>query len=62
MAMFMNDLQEAHNWVMAFYRATGQAHKPTPPVTTGKNSVVTKVQGGYLHSLIIYLIIGNIDN
>ena len=40
------DEQEAHNWVMAFYRATGQAHKPTPPVTTGKNSVVTKVQGG----------------
>ena len=49
MGMLMNDLQEAHNWVMAFYRATGQAHKPTPPVTTGKNSVVTKVQGGNLH-------------
>jgi len=29
------DETDAHNWVMAFYRATGQAHKPTPPVTTG---------------------------
>ena len=40
------DEQDAHNCVMAFYRATGQAHKPTPPVTTGKNSAVTKAQGG----------------
>jgi hypothetical protein len=31
---------------MAFYRATGQAHKPTPPLTTGKASVVTKKEGG----------------
>ena len=30
------DEQDAHNWVMAFYRATGQAHKPQPPVATGK--------------------------
>ena len=29
------DEQDAHNWVMAFYRATGQAHKPTPPTNTG---------------------------
>ena len=34
--------QESHNWVMAFYRATGQAHKPAPPVTTGKNPTNTK--------------------
>ena len=27
---------------MAFYRATGQAHKPAPPVTTGKNPTNTK--------------------
>ncbi len=38
-------VQDAHNWVMAFYRATGQAHKPTPPVTTGKNSAITNAQG-----------------
>ena len=35
-------VQESHNWVMAFYRATGQAHKPAPPVTTGKNPTNTK--------------------
>ena len=40
------DEQEAHNWVMAFYRATGQAHKPTPPVSTGKSSILTGNQGG----------------
>ena len=40
------DEQEAHNWVMAFYRATGQAHKPAPPVNAGKNSTATKVPGG----------------
>ena len=40
------DENDAHNWVMAFYRATGQAHKPTPPVSTGKNSVLTANQGG----------------
>merc|ERR1719270_2737110 len=38
------DEQDSHNWVMAFYRATGQAHKPAPPVTTG-NSAVGRVQG-----------------
>jgi len=31
---------------MAFYRATGQAHKPSPPLATGKSSVVTKKEGG----------------
>lgn len=35
------DEKEAHDWVMAFYRATGQAHKPTPPVSTGKTSTVS---------------------
>ena len=35
-------LQDSHAWVMAFYRATGQAHKPAPPVNTGKNTAVTK--------------------
>merc|ERR1719150_1098030 len=33
-----DDEQDSHNWVMAFYRATGQAHRPAPPVTTGKSS------------------------
>ena len=31
---------------MAFYRATGQAHKPAPPVNTGKNTAVTKSGSG----------------
>ena len=30
---------------MAFYRATGQAHKPAPPVTTGKTTSLNKNQG-----------------
>ena len=34
--------QESHNWVMAFYRATGQAHRPAPPVTTGNNKNINK--------------------
>ena len=39
------DEQDSHNWVMAFYRATGQAHRPAPPVTTGKSSAVNKANG-----------------
>lgn len=32
---------------MAMYRATGQAHKPTPPINiAGKNSTIAKLQGG----------------
>lgn len=32
---------------MAMYRATGQSHKPTPPVTLqDKNSTISKIQGG----------------
>ena len=42
---FLFLFQDSHNWVMAFYRATGQAHKPAPPVTTGKASSLTKNQG-----------------
>lgn len=26
------DENERHSWVQALYRATGQSHKPTPPV------------------------------
>jgi len=38
------DEQESHNWVMAFYRATGQAHKPAPPVNTAKPTSLNKNQ------------------
>lgn len=42
-----DDENECHLWVMAMYRATGQSHKPTPPVTpAGKNSTISKIQGG----------------
>ncbi|CAF0748850.1 unnamed protein product [Adineta ricciae] len=34
-----NEENERHSWVQALYRATGQSHKPTPPVTaTNKTS------------------------
>ncbi|KAK3868922.1 hypothetical protein Pcinc_025726 [Petrolisthes cinctipes] len=40
------DENESHQWVTALYRATGQAHKPTPPVMPqGKNSTLSKIQG-----------------
>lgn len=44
-----DDEAESHLWVMALYRATGQSHKPTPPLTPqtqGKSSTITKIQGG----------------
>lgn len=32
---------------MALYRATGQSHKPAPPLTpSGKSSTIAKIQGG----------------
>ncbi|PNF28630.1 Calcium-dependent secretion activator [Cryptotermes secundus] len=41
-----DDENECHLWVMAMYRATGQSHKPTPPITpAGKNSTISKIQG-----------------
>lgn len=46
-----DDENECHLWVMAMYRATGQSHKPTPPVTpAGKNSTISKIQGGKKYS------------
>ena len=45
------DEQEASSWVMAFYRATGQAHKPAPPVNSGKNPTDTKKTGGNCYLL-----------
>ena len=41
------DESECHLWVMAMYRATGQAHKPTPLMTClNKNSTISRIQGG----------------
>ena len=42
---YISCFQESHNWVMAFYRATGQAHRPAPPVTTGNTNNTMKNQG-----------------
>jgi ca2+-dependent activator protein for secretion 2 isoform A, putative len=41
-----DDENECHLWVMALYRATGQAHKPTPLIQTTKNSTISRIQGG----------------
>lgn len=45
-----DDENECHLWVMAMYRATGQAHKPTPLVQSSlnKNSTISRLQGGSL--------------
>ena len=46
-----DDEAESHLWVMALYRATGQSHKPAPPLTPatqGKSSTIAKIQGGRL--------------
>ena len=43
-----DDENECSLWVMAMYRATGQSHKPTPPITQDKNSAMSKIQGGIL--------------
>ncbi|XP_046655109.1 calcium-dependent secretion activator-like isoform X6 [Daphnia pulicaria] len=41
-----DDEAESHLWVMALYRATGQSHKPAPPLTpSGKSSTIAKIQG-----------------
>ncbi|XP_015602343.1 calcium-dependent secretion activator isoform X2 [Cephus cinctus] len=41
-----DDENECHLWVMAMYRATGQSHKPTPPVSVAdKSSTISKIQG-----------------
>lgn len=40
-----DDENECHLWVMALYRATGQAHKPTPLVQTTKNTTISRLQG-----------------
>jgi hypothetical protein len=41
-----DDENECNLWVMALYRATGQSHKPTPPISSGQNSsTISKLQG-----------------
>ena len=47
MVFAADDEAESHLWVMALYRATGQLHKPTPPLTpaSGKSSTMAKIQG-----------------
>ncbi|XP_029034256.1 calcium-dependent secretion activator isoform X4 [Osmia bicornis bicornis] len=41
-----DDENECQTWVMVMYRATGQSHKPTPPVSVAdKNSAISKIQG-----------------
>jgi hypothetical protein len=41
-----DDENECNLWVMALYRATGQSHKPTPPISVGQNSSsISKLQG-----------------
>lgn len=49
-----NEENERHSWVQALYRATGQAHKPTPPITSttkssqGPMTAAQKEQLGWL--------------
>ncbi|XP_076760402.1 calcium-dependent secretion activator 1 isoform X3 [Xylocopa sonorina] len=41
-----DDENECQTWVMVMYRATGQSHKPTPPVSVAdKNSTISKILG-----------------
>jgi calcium-dependent secretion activator len=40
-----DDENECTLWVQALYRATGQSHKPTPPLTSGQSSSISKIQG-----------------
>lgn len=54
-AFACDDENECSLWVMAMYRATGQSHKPTPPVTQDKNSAISKIQGGNICICIIKL-------
>jgi hypothetical protein len=51
-----DDENECHLWVMAMYRATGQAHKPTPLVQTlsNKNSTISRLQGGLVYDHRLY--------
>jgi len=52
-----DDDNECSLWVMALYRATGQSHKPTAPLTQEKNSKLSKIQGGNFPLQKIHLLI-----
>ncbi|CAF5160273.1 unnamed protein product, partial [Rotaria sp. Silwood1] len=39
-----NEENERHSWVQALYRAIGQSHKPTPPITQINKSNSTSGQ------------------
>ncbi|XP_065559138.1 calcium-dependent secretion activator-like isoform X3 [Artemia franciscana] len=42
----VDDEADCHMWVMAIYRATGQSHKPSPPLApSNRNSTIAKIQG-----------------
>ncbi|XP_014212617.1 calcium-dependent secretion activator isoform X3 [Copidosoma floridanum] len=41
-----DDENECHLWVTAMYRATGQSHKPVPPISVANKSLTaSKIQG-----------------
>lgn len=49
-----DDENECHLWVMALYRATGQAHKPTPLTSnTPKTAGLCKTQAGYYFDILV---------
>lgn len=53
-----DDENERTLWVQAIYRATGQTHKPVPPVVqTNKisNTQISRMQGGQYKSLILII-------
>jgi hypothetical protein len=55
-----DDENERALWVQAVYRATGQTHKPVPPVVqTNKisNTQISRMQGGRLFELVLQFIL-----
>lgn len=57
-----DDENECHLWVMAMYRATGQAHKPTPLMSSlNKNSTISRIQGGIACLLVAILSIHQLN-
>lgn len=55
MTFATDDENERTLWVQAIYRATGQTHKPVPPVVqTNKisNTQISRMQGGQYRGLI----------
>lgn len=46
-----NEENERHSWVQALYRATGQSHKPTPPITSTNKSAQGSTTGSQKEQL-----------